>query len=288
MGAGVVGTALGARFVRDGIPLIGLHGRQVELPDAVRALPGLVASTGDVPDMIAAADVILIAVRDERIPEVAKRLVDDKRLRPGQILLHTSGANAAASVLAVARPHVRAVGTLHPLVSFADARGALEGLGQITFGVEGDEPARACASRLVRALGASVVLLDAQSLPLYHAGAVLASNCVVALADVARRLFVTAGVPPEQALPALLPLLSSVVENLAQVGLPAALTGPVERGDVSSVEHHLDVLAARAPEVLDLYRLMGREILRLALDKTRLDPGVVARLEALFGAPRGL
>jgi predicted short-subunit dehydrogenase-like oxidoreductase (DUF2520 family) len=113
---------------------------------------------------------------------------------------------------------------------------------------------------------------------------VLASNYVVALADMAQRLLVTAGVPQEQALPALIPLLSSVVQNLAQVGLPGALTGPVERGDVSSVEQHLRTLEARAPELLELYRLMGRDVLRLAREKSNLEPDVVKRIEALFGA----
>jgi predicted short-subunit dehydrogenase-like oxidoreductase (DUF2520 family) len=287
MGAGVVGTALAARLVRAGIPVIGLHGRQVELTDAARAISGVVGSTGEIPDIMSESDIVIISVRDERIPEVVDRLVNEKRLRPGQVVLHTSGANAAASILAGARPHVRAVGTLHPLVSFADPRVAVEHMTEVAFGIEGDEPAKAHAKRLVRALGARAVFLEASNLPLYHAGAVLASNYVVALADMAQRLLVTAGVPQEQALPALIPLLSSVVQNLAQVGLPAALTGPVERGDVSSVEQHLRTLEARAPELLELYRLVGRDVLRLAREKSNLDAETVKRLESLFGAPRG-
>jgi predicted short-subunit dehydrogenase-like oxidoreductase (DUF2520 family) len=287
MGAGVVGTALAARLVRAGIPVIGLHGRQVELTDAARAISGVVGSTGEIPDIMSESDIVIISVRDERIREVVDRLVNEKRLRPGQVVLHTSGANAAASILAGARPHVRAVGTLHPLVSFADPRVAVEHMTEVAFGIEGDEPAKAYAKRLVRALGARAVFLEAGNLPLYHAGAVLASNYVVALADMAQRLLVTAGVPQEQALPALIPLLSSVVQNLAQVGLPAALTGPVERGDVSSVEQHLRTLEARAPELLELYRLVGRDVLRLAREKSNLDAETVKRLESLFGASRG-
>jgi predicted short-subunit dehydrogenase-like oxidoreductase (DUF2520 family) len=286
MGAGVVGTALAARLVRAAVPVIGLHGRQTELTDAARAISGVVASTGDIPDIISESDVIIISVRDERIREVADRLVKEKRLRPNQVVLHTSGANAAATILAAVKPHVRAVGTLHPLVSFADPRVAVEQMREVAFGVEGDEPARAVAKRLVRALGSRAVFLDAANLPLYHAGAVLASNYVVALADMAARLLVTAGVPQEQALPTLIPLLSSVVHNLAQVGLPGALTGPVERGDVSSVEQHLRILEAKAPELLELYRLVGRDILRLAREKGKLEADAVKRLEALFGAPR--
>jgi predicted short-subunit dehydrogenase-like oxidoreductase (DUF2520 family) len=266
MGAGVVGKALAARFVRASIPVIGLQGR------------------GDIPDVISEADIIIISVGDERIREVVDRLVSENRLRPHQVLLHTSGVNAAADILSAARPHVRAVGTLHPLVSFADPRAAVDHMQEAAFGIEGDEPARAQAERLVRALGARAVFLDAESLPLYHAGAVLASNYVVALADMAQRLLVTAGVPRKDALPALIPLLTSVVQNLAQVGLPGALTGPVERGDVSSVEQHLRALGAKAPELLELYRLVGRDVLRLAREKSNLEPDTVRRLETLFAA----
>ena len=160
------------------------------------------------------------------------------------------------------RPHVRAVGTLHPLVSFADARVAVEHLSEVAFGIEGDEPAKAYAKRLVRALGARAVFLEAENLPLYHAGAVLASNYVVALADMAQRLFVTAGVPQEQALPALIPLLSSVVQNLAKVGLPAALTGPV---GAATCRRSSSTCGRRSrgarPQALPPH---GRDVLRLA------------------------
>jgi len=282
MGAGVVGTALAARLVRAGIPVIGLHGRQVELTDAARAISGVVASTGEIPAIMSESDVVIISVRDERVPEVAERLAREQRLRANQIVLHTSGANPARTMLAAALPHVRAVGTLHPLVSLADPRVAVGALKEVAFGIEGDEPARAVAKRIVRALGARAVFLEAENLALYHAGAVMASNYVVALADTAQTLLVRAGVPPEQALPALIPLLTSVVHNLAQLGLPGALTGPVERGDVTSVERHLKALEARAPELLALYRLVGRDVLRLAREKAKIDPVGAAKIDALF------
>ena len=134
----------------------------------------------------------------------------------------------------------------------------------------------------MRALGARAVFLEAGNLALYHAGAVMASNYVVALADTAQSLLIKAGVPADQALPILIPLLQSVVQNLAQLGLPGALTGPVARGDVESVERHIGTLEARAPELVALYRLVGRDVLRLAREKADLDPDRAARLEALF------
>lgn len=285
VGAGVVGTALAARFVRAGVPVAGLHGRQAELSDAASAISGVLASTGDIPDILSEVEVVIISVRDERIREVVDRLLRENRLRRSQVLLHTSGANAAGDILSAARPHVRALGTLHPLVSFADPRLAVEGLRTVAFGIEGDGAARHVAGILVALLGARSVVVDAKDLPLYHAGAVLVSNYVVALADLARGLLVDAGVPRDQALPALIPLMTSVVQNLSQVGLPQALTGPVERGDVSSVERHLEVLRQRAPKVVDLYRLLGQEVLRIALTKSPIDADAVSRFEAMFGKP---
>ena len=219
---------------RAGVPVTGLHGRQVELTDAARAISGVRRIDRRDP-----ADPLGVRRGDHR---GARRSHPRGGRAAGQ-----RGAVAAASrscstprgptrratILAAAVPHVRAVGTLHPLVSFADARVAVEGLREVAFGIEGDEPARAVAKRIVRALGARAVILEAENLALYHAGAVMASNYVVAMADTAQSLLIKAGVPADQALPVLIPLLASVVQNLAQVGLPGALTGPVERGDVT-------------------------------------------------------
>jgi predicted short-subunit dehydrogenase-like oxidoreductase (DUF2520 family) len=284
VGAGVVGTALAARLARAGMPVTGLHGRRVERTDAARAISGVASSTGELPQILSESDVIVLAVPDDRIGEVTERLAREGRLRPEQILLHTSGANPARIILAAALPYVRAVGTLHPLVSFADARVAVEVLAEVAFAIEGDDAARAIARRLVRALGGRAVFLEAENLALYHAGAVMASSYVVALADAARSLLIKAGVPAAQALPSLIPLLTSVVQNLAELGLPGALTGPVARGDVASVERHILTLEARAPELVALYRLVGRDVLRLAREKADLDPVRAARLEALFSA----
>ena len=98
---------------------------------------------------------------------------------------------------------------------------------------------------------------------LYHAGAVMASNYVVALADVARSLLVAAGHPRGgRRCRRCVPLMTSAVRNLVEIG-PArrALTGPVARGDVGSVERHLEALAARAAREPGLYQRLGREVL---------------------------
>src|SRR5205814_905542 len=86
----------------------GVHGRKPDLSELASALAGVLGSTGPLPPIVSESDVVVISVRDARIPEIAQRLVDEKRLRPGQIVLHTSGNRPAAEVLAAARPPRRA------------------------------------------------------------------------------------------------------------------------------------------------------------------------------------
>jgi predicted short-subunit dehydrogenase-like oxidoreductase (DUF2520 family) len=284
IGAGVVGTTLAGRLTRVGVPVVGLHGRRSDLSAAASAASGVLSSSGDLPATVSSSDVLIIAVRDTRIGEIAKRLLDEQRLRKNQVVLHTAGSRPSGEVLGDLRPHVCGVGTLHPLIAVTDAPGMMEGLAGAAFGIEGDPEAVRRARRLVRFMEGRVLSLTPETMALYHAGAVTASNYVVALADVARSLLVAAGIPEEEALPALMPLMSSAVRNLVELGLPAALTGPVARGDVESVERHLEALSARSPENQDLYQRLGRQVLRIARTRVPdLDPKAVSRLATLFG-----
>jgi predicted short-subunit dehydrogenase-like oxidoreductase (DUF2520 family) len=262
VGAGAMGASLARALVRAGVPVLGLHGRGNT--SKASALSGALVSTGEYPALLAEADVVIVAVRDTHIPEVAGALAARSRLRTRQVILHTAGSRAAHDVLGPARAAVAGVGTLHPLVSLTGAPGTEDNLEGAAFALEGDEAARALGKRLVGLMGGQVLALPPELMALYHAGAVFASNYVVALVDVARGLLVSAGLDDQQAQTALWPLLASVVRNLAAVGLPAALTGPVVRGDVGSVERHVEALAKGAPHELELYQRLGREVLRLA------------------------
>src|SRR3954452_17369533 len=128
IGAGVVGTALAAKLLRAGVPVAGLHGRQSDLSEVASALAGVLGSTGEIPEILSESNVVIVSVRDARIPEVAKRLVDEKRVRPDQVVLHTSGNRSAAEMLGALKGKVKGLGTLHPLIAVSDAPGAVENL----------------------------------------------------------------------------------------------------------------------------------------------------------------
>ena len=111
------------------------------------------------------------------------------------------------------------------------------------------------------------------------------SNHAVALFADATRLFAAAGVAPEASRPALAQLLLGTASNLAAVGVPAALTGPVARGDVSTVLRHLVAIEASAPEMLEAYRAMARRAVVVALAKGTIDAAGAAELTRVLAEP---
>jgi predicted short-subunit dehydrogenase-like oxidoreductase (DUF2520 family) len=195
---------------------------------------GLTVHAGREP--LADADLVLLAVPDASIGEVARQV------EIGPWVAHVSGATSLSAL----DPHVRRF-SVHPLQTLTRDRGAeqLDGAwGAVT--AETDE-ARSTARWLAETLGLRPFDLADADKPLYHAGAAMASNFLVTLYRAAARLLLETGVPPE----ALVPLMTRTIEN------GFALTGPIARGDWSTVEAHLQALEERAPDLVPLYRALA-------------------------------
>jgi predicted short-subunit dehydrogenase-like oxidoreductase (DUF2520 family) len=228
-----------------------------------------------------AADVVVLAVRDDAIGEVAAAIMAavDAEVTP-PILLHCAGALPAEEAFAALERRPLGVGVVHPLRALAGAAGD-EQLGGVVFAVEGDGPGREAALRLVDRVGGTPLLLEAAQLPRYHAAAALVSNHAVALVDAGVELLASVGLERAQATTALAGLLASTAANLARVGLPDALTGPIARGDVAVVARHLLALQPLA-EVLTLYRVTARRVSKVAADKGRATRDALLRIAALL------
>ena len=135
------------------------------------------------------------------------------------------------------------------------------------IGIAGDEGALGPARALATSLGAHVLRIPAAGQALYHTAAVVASNFPIVLAALAERLLREAGVAAEEARPAVRHLLSSAAANLARGDDAAlALTGPVVRGDVTTVRRHLEALDAHpgVHDVREVYRALAQATLDVA------------------------
>jgi predicted short-subunit dehydrogenase-like oxidoreductase (DUF2520 family) len=198
-------------------------------------------------------DAVLLAVRDGELGAICERAAAQKTLPKRAVVFHAAGSKSA-DALAALRPVVRGVAQFHPMISFASPQKP-PSLTRGHVHVAGDPAAERVGRALARALGMTPRTFGTDFDPIgYHAAAGLAANGAAALAALAAEVLVKAGVPREVA-PALLgPLLRSVGDNVEALGLPAALTGPVRRGDVAGVRRHDEMLTARCPEAQALYR----------------------------------
>ena len=270
VGAGPVATALAGAFRLSGVPVLGLWARKAAQARAAGSTAGVAAFSSAPPDVLLESEIVILAVRDQVIGEVAAMLAGTGLLGKRHVLLHCAGAASAEELLGGVRDKVAGVGTLHPLSAIADGKLAMRALRGTVFGVEGDEVGRAAATALVHALGGVVLPLDGAQMASYHAAAALASNYVVAAIDAAAAVLAQAGVPAAQAAQALVPLAEGALRNITARGTTDGLTGPVRRGDAATVQRHLDALRDR-PELGEIYRVLARRAVDIA---ARIDgPG---------------
>ena len=253
-----IGSVIAEAGTAESLLFIGRKGRGSG--HGVMSLP-LVRYSPSFPGPPPAGTLIVLAVPDGAIREVASAIAALGAPGSGCSVLHMSGA-LPAEELAVLAERGYSVGGLHPLQTVADpARGA-ERLRGVFFTFEGDPAARVGAAEIVQAAGGRMLEVHAADKARYHAACVFASNYVVACAAVATRLLASAAnIAEDEAVRALRPLWSGAVNNLEQLGPAEALTGPVRRGDVATVRAHLGALEGAT---LDLYRELALEALRIA------------------------
>jgi predicted short-subunit dehydrogenase-like oxidoreductase (DUF2520 family) len=228
----------------------------------------------DVSELPRAAELLFLAVPDAQVQRVCEGL----QLSAAHSVVQLSGV-LTLDALSSAAARGAKTGAMHPLQAFPPGAEASRFAG-IHVGVEAsDAELTRQLETIVRVLGATPFSLTGVDRAAYHAAAVLASNCVVALHAAAAAVWLRAGLPLSAARPALAPLTLGAAGAIAERELADALTGPIARGDVASVARHLEVLA-QDPERALLYRALGRELLRLPLG---LTPEVHAALAALLG-----
>jgi predicted short-subunit dehydrogenase-like oxidoreductase (DUF2520 family) len=146
---------------------------------------------------------------------------------------------------------------MHPMISFASPERA-PGLLRGQLHVDGDPAAERAARSLGKRLGMTPRTIRGLDRVAYHAAAGLVANGAAALAAGGVDLLERAGVDRHTAAAMLGPLLRSVADNVEAMGLPAALTGPVRRGDATGVGRHLETLKKLAPHVVPLYVAASR------------------------------
>ncbi|MHC4922466.1 MAG: Rossmann-like and DUF2520 domain-containing protein [Planctomycetota bacterium] len=278
LGAGAVGTTVGRALRKAGWPVVAACRRdRGRARRAAHVIGGGCSASTSPARAVRDADLVLLTMADTAIAGAAADLAAGGGVRSGTLVVHASGAVPSAVLEPLRLEGVR-LASLHPLQHFAGTpsgpRDPGTDLGGVWWFHEGEAPST-CRS-LAKATGGRMRSLPAGSKALYHAAAVASSNYLVVVQDLAARLAAAAGVPAEESLQALLPLVKGTVTNLESRGLPDALTGPVSRGDASTVKSHREALRGLDPALDALYAALGRHALRVAKEQG-LDSGRARR-----------
>lgn len=275
-----MGTALGVALSRAGWPVVAVASRDPARRDRFRSLVPGARAFAEATALLDEVELVILCVPDDAIASVAGSL----HLYSGQAMVHTSGL-LGAEVLESAMAAGTQVGGFHPLVAFADTERAVAALQGATIAVEGDEQLAALLAEMAEAIGGVAVRLPRGSKPAYHAAAVLAAGGFVALLDAIAELGRVAGLDEAGALAVYGPLVEGTLANARALGIRAALTGPITRGDVGTLTIHLRTLRRLAPDVLPLYIAAAEREIVLAEGRGALAPEAAARLRAALAAP---
>ncbi|MGW4300285.1 Rossmann-like and DUF2520 domain-containing protein [Streptomyces sp. NPDC004100] len=276
VGAGRVGPALAASLQLAGhVPVAASGVSDASRRRAEVMLPGVPL----VPpaEVLQRADLVLLTVPDDALPSLVTGLAETGAVRPGQLLVHTSGRYGVS----VLEPALRAGAlplALHPAMTFTGTPVDVQRLAGCSFGVTAPEELRLAAQALVIEMGGEPEWIAEENRPLYHAALALGSNHLITLVAQSMELLRTAGVDaPDRMLG---PLLGAALDNALRSG-DAALTGPVARGDAGTVTAHLDQLRKHAPDTVEGYLAMARATADRALASGLLKPELA---EDLLGA----
>ena len=289
VGAGRVGAVLAAAQVDapgDGSPVryridavagesaASLSRIQMLLPGVPVAKPAAVAQ---------ACDLLLVTVPDDTLGDVVSMLSDGGAIRPGQVVVHTSGRHGLA-VLRPAADRGAQVLAVHPAMTFTGTALDLDRLTGCMFGVTATESTAPLAQQLVADLGGTVTWVPEERRTLYHAGLTHGASHLVTLVSQAMDLLRASGAEDPAA--TLRPLLTAALDNALTSG-GAALTGPIMRGDASTVRDHLADIAVASPETVESYVVMARATADRAVADGRLRPDRAAVLVGVLNDALG-
>lgn len=276
IGAGRLGHALAGIFHKNGIIISSIideddkKARQCFVDCEARI------NSNDINDIEFDTTILFLTVPDDEIEHVCSNLIQTDILRPGIIVTHTSGLLSSEVLTPLYRDGIYLC-SFHPCFSFPEHfSGDISGT---YIALEGDPEGCRRLEILVKKIGGKPFFLSREDKPSYHAGCTMASNYLVSLMGQVRD--VLGEISSDEGIRHILPLVRGTLNNIEKSGVEAALTGPILRGDIHTVESHLNALQRKNPHILSTYIVLGRATLRMA-EKLGLTIENIRAFENLF------
>lgn len=225
-------------------------------------------------DVIAASDSIILSTPDGAIKKVWEEF--PKEQISGRIICHLSGSLSSDVFSGIEDYNAYGI-SIHPFIAFSDKESVYHQLNEVSFTLEGHPFAVNKWQTVFERTGNAVMEITKEVKPLYHAAASMLSNHVVAVLETGYQLLKRCGFSEQDARSFSGVLVKNNVANVIKDGAVDALTGPIERGDVETVNMHLSVLNRKEQGI---YKACGKELISISKMK---NPGKdYSGLEKLF------
>ena len=281
VGCGRVGSALAKFLSEAGYKLSGFASKSFSSAKKLADLTTTGHFTKIPWEITKKADIVFLTTPDSVISNICSSIAFNDGFKRDSVVLHCSGS-LPSTILSSAKTCDAFIGSMHPMQSFALNGGNGSPFHGIIFAVEGDIQALHIAAKISSDLGADCIPIKTEDKSLYHAAAVVASNYLVTLLSLAFRLIEHAGISGSDTWRVLKPLIEGTLSNIEKAGIPAALTGPIARGDIETVKRHIEAIEKKSPELLDLYNTLGFHTIGIAESKGTLSKKSANILKSLF------
>ncbi len=262
IGAGRVGGSLAVAMTAAGYDVVGVASRTYASAGAFAARISGCTAYAHSQDVVDASDMVFITTPDDVIACAAAAV----RWRSGQGVAHCSGVSSL-DVLDAAALQGTLVGGFHPLQAFSSVENGSKSIRGSTFGIEGKSEMRAYLTALAQDVGGNAVFLNAEDKVLYHVSGMLMGNLLTCLVGISGEVWERIGYTRGDGVRALVPMMRAIADNIETSGIPAAVAGPYPRGDIGTIQKHLDALSERHPRLLPLYRELALAGLPLAMEQ---------------------
>lgn len=282
IGAGRVGSAMAWHCRRLGFPIAGITDKDPKQAWVAYGLLKLPHERLKASELVRNCDVLFLTVPDRHVEPEFRAI--RRWLRPGAIVAHCSGVLGTGQFKGAAERGIETL-AIHPINSFSSHAQAIASLPGTFFALEGSRAGMRFGRKLARLLGGGCAEVKGEDRPLYHAMCVFTSNFQNGLLDSAELLAGRLGITRRRAARMLAPLMKTVSGNLVKYGPVASLTGPVRRGDETTVARHLVALGRRAPELVPLYRELSLRLVDIAR-RQGVEPAGLRRVKRVLAPPR--
>ncbi|MCK4258569.1 MAG: DUF2520 domain-containing protein [Halanaerobiales bacterium] len=267
IGPGRVGTALSYLLQSHGFTLKMVVGRSNASLERVKSYlydhSSIPIFTRDLVLLPSDLDFIILAVQDDHIHDVIKSMWEKNLIKSKHVLIHLSGVHPSDVGNLSQMAEISRL-ALHPLQAVADVDAGISKLPNTVWSLEGDKRGLELGEEIMKALSTRYLKITKEQKAIYHASACVVSNYLVTLVHTGIEMLKSVGVTEELAQKALLPLVQGTVENLSHKTPKSALTGPIARSDIATIEKHIHAISQVNSDWLELYSMLGRATLEFA------------------------